>query len=316
MGLYYGSMLGRAGESMHFLLRSDFEQVRRDGVKVLSPHGNFNFRPRCARDSAAIGPVDLVLVTLKTTANSAIDELVSSLVGAHTVVLTLQNGLGNEAVLAARFGAERVMGALCFVCLNRTAPGVVQHIDHGRITLGEFERWPEPRTHEVAAMFRRAGVRVTVADRLERARWEKLAWNIPFNGLGVAAAAGFASLQAGRVMEPPERTGATTDFLLADPQWRGVAEALMREVMVIAAARGLPLREDLVSHLIDHTSTMGAYKPSTLLDFEMGRELEVDALFVQPWKVASDLRIPSPWLDRLVSVLRSMQGLDPGLERP
>ena len=90
----------------------------------------------------------------------------------------------------------------------------------------------------------------------------------------------------------------------------------MREVMSIDEARGLPLREDLVSHLIDHTSTMGAYKPSTLLDFQMGRELEVDALFLQPWRVASQLHVPTPWLNKLVGLLMSMQGGAVGSERP
>ena len=247
MGLYYGSMLGRAGESMSFLLRSDYEQVRRHGVQVLSRQGDFNFRPRCAREASEIGPVDLVLITLKTTANSVVPQMVAPLVGKDTLLLTLQNGLGNEALLASHFGSERVLGGLCFVCLNRTAAGVVQHIDHGRINLGEFERWPEPRTHEIAAMFRRSGVPASVVDTLERARWEKLAWNIPFNGLGVAAAAGFASLRAGRVLGVLKNTGAATNLLLVDPEWREVVEALMREVMAIAVARGLSLREVLVT---------------------------------------------------------------------
>ena len=97
------------------------------------------------------------------------------------------------------------MGGLCFVCLNRVAPGVIQHIGYGQVVLGEFQRRPEPRTHDLAARFCAAGVPCTVTDNLARAHWEKLVWNIPFNGLGVASAAGFDALDAGsssRVRDP------------------------------------------------------------------------------------------------------------------
>src|SRR5207247_5103470 len=122
-------------------------------------------------------------------------NLLPPLVGPQTAVLTLQNGLGNEEVLAALFPPAQILGGLCFVCLNRVAPGVIQHLDHGRVVLGEFGRWPEPRTHDLCTMFKRAGVPCEVADDLARAHWEKLVWNIPFNGLGVASCAGLEAFE-------------------------------------------------------------------------------------------------------------------------
>jgi 2-dehydropantoate 2-reductase len=119
------------------------------------------------------------------------------LVNAHTALLTLQNGLGNEEQVARLVAPEQILGGLAFVCLNRVAPGVIQHIDHGRIVLGEFQRWPEPRALDVASMFRQAGVPCEVTDNLARAHWEKLIWNISFNGLGVASAAGFDAVSSG-----------------------------------------------------------------------------------------------------------------------
>src|SRR5208337_1719879 len=89
------------------------------------------------------------------------------------------------------------LGGLCFVCLNRIEPGVVRHLAHGTIVMGEYQRWPEPRTQEIAALIRNAGVPCKVTDNLESAHWEKLVWNIPFNGLGVAAAAGYEAVMAG-----------------------------------------------------------------------------------------------------------------------
>jgi 2-dehydropantoate 2-reductase len=190
VGSYYGAKRCRAGEQVQFLLRSDYEAVRCQGVSVLSPQGDFNARPHCAKAPEEIGPVDLVLVGLKTTANDQFDRLLPPLVGTSTAVVTLQNGLGNEESLARLFPPEQILGGLCFVCLNRIAPGVIRHTGYGMVVVGEYQPSPEPRLHNIAGLFRNAGVTCKVTDNLAQAHWEKLVWNIPFNGLGVAAAAG------------------------------------------------------------------------------------------------------------------------------
>src|SRR5438874_1089222 len=121
LGTFYGAKLAAAGHEAHFLLRSDYEVVRRQGVEIRSEEGSFHVWPHAALDPVDIGTADLVLVGLKTTANDQFAKLLPPLVGPPTVVLTLQNGLGNEAALAEIVGAERVLGGLCFVCLNRIA---------------------------------------------------------------------------------------------------------------------------------------------------------------------------------------------------
>ena len=204
VGSFYGAKLARAGHEVHFLLRSDYEAVRRQGVVIRSPDGDFQVRPQCAQRPEEIGPADLVLIGLKTTANEAFPELLPPLVGPGTAVVTLQNGLGNEEDLARLFPVGQILGGLCFVCLNRVAPGVIQHLGYGQVVLGEFQRPPEPRTHDLAARFRAAGVPCTVTDNLAQAHWEKLVWNIPFNGLGVAGAAGFDALEL-RQRRHPQR---------------------------------------------------------------------------------------------------------------
>ena len=96
VGSYYGAKLARAGHEVHFLLRSDYEQVRRNGVHIISPEGDFNIRPKCARDPSEIGVCDLVLIALKATANEHLGTLVPPLAGPTSALLTLLNGLGNE----------------------------------------------------------------------------------------------------------------------------------------------------------------------------------------------------------------------------
>ena len=309
VGSYYGAMLCRAGHDLHFLLRSDYQSVRHGGVRVCSARGDFTAWPHCARLPNQIGVADVVLIALKTIANAQFGQLLPPLVGSSTAVVTLQNGLGNEEQLARLFPSEQILGGLCFVCLNRTAPGVVKHLDHGLIVLGEFERPPEPRTHAIAAAFQNAGVACTVTENLAQAHWEKLIWNIPFNGLGVASAAGYDAL----VLQPstvrPARFPClTSDQLLADGRWEVLVRELMNEVIATANAQGFGVAESLAEKQIARTRTMGPYKASTLLDYELGRPLELESLFLEPLRQARRLGVATPRLEALCAVLEQLDG--------
>jgi 2-dehydropantoate 2-reductase len=336
LGSYYGAKLCRDGHEVHFLLRSDYEIVRRQGVRILSPEGNFHVNPKCARTPEEIGPVDVVLIGLKTTANDQFAKLLPPLVGPHTAILTLQNGLGNEEALAKLFPPEQILGGLCFVCLNRIEPGIIDHQAHGKIVMGEFNRWPEPRTHDIATAIRHSGVPCVVSDSLAKARWEKLVWNIPFNGLGVASAAGIEAFQNPHPNKenPVERLAAsspsplggeragvrgagvpfstlhpclTTDLLLADPRWHALVRELMHEVIAAAHAQGHDLPSELVDKMIKNTSEMGAYKPSTLLDFQHGLPLELETMFREPLRRAQQAGVSVPRLTRLCEILADLE---------
>ncbi|MGC3960850.1 MAG: 2-dehydropantoate 2-reductase [Verrucomicrobiota bacterium] len=307
VGSYYGAMLSRAGQDVHFLLRSDYDVVRRDGVNIRSPKGDFNARPRAARTPQEIGPCDLVLIALKTTANSEFPKLLPPLVGPHTAVLTLQNGLGNEEALAKLFPPAQILGGLCFVCLNRIAPGVIQHLDHGLVMLGEFQRWPEPRTHDIAAMFKHAGIVCKVSDNLAYAHWEKLVWNIPFNGLGVASTAGYEALHMPSSVLPKTRQPClTTNQLLDAGKWEALVRELMLEVIATANALGHKLDVALADKMIERTRSMGAYQASTLLDFERGQALELESLFLEPLRQAQQAKVTTSCLETLCSVLHKL----------
>jgi 2-dehydropantoate 2-reductase len=313
VGSYYGAMLSRGGHEVHFLLRSDYEVVRREGVSIQSPLGSFQVQPRCARLPEEIGPSDCVLIGLKTTANHLFPRVLPSLVGADTAVLTLQNGLGNEDQLARILPERQILGGLCFVCLNRLAPGVIRHTDHGQVVLGEFHRPPEARTHAIAAAFREAGVSCKVTDNLERTHWEKLVWNIPFNGLGVAGAAGLDAVVSGKL---PSQGAAgagerlqpclTSEALLGDERWERLVRELMREVIAAAAGQGFRIEAGFAEELIERTRTMGAYKASTILDYEKGLPLEMETLFLEPLRRAQAAGVEVPRMRALAGVLRGL----------
>ncbi len=310
LGSYYGAMLSRAGRDVTFVLRSDFETVRDHGVRVQSPAGDFHAHPRCAASPADVGPVDLVLIALKTTANRAFAELLPPLTGPGTALLTLQNGLGNEEALAALFPVGQVMGGLCFVSINRVEPGVIRHIDNGRIVLGEFRRWPVTRTHAIAAMFREAGIPCDVSADIIGTHWQKLVWNIPFNGLGVAGTAGIGAVRSGTV--DPERLPdpvLSAAALLRDPEWRALLRELMAETIAVANALGHKIDPGYADSELERTQAMGAYKASTLIDFERGRPMELESIFFFPQSEARRAKVPTPRLDALCSVLRELATL-------
>ena len=309
LGSFYGAKLCRTGQDVHFLLRSDYDVVRQNGIMVHSIDGDFHVQPECARTTDEIGISDIVLIGLKTTANNQFAMLLPPLVGPQTAIVTLQNGLGNEEDLARLFPARQIMGGRCFVCLNRVQPGVIQHTAHGKIVLGEFQQPTRKRTGDLAALFRQAGVPCDITDNLARTNWEKLVWNIPFNGLGVAGTAGCDALTGSsrHTSRVTRHTPVlTTDILLGDPRWEKLVRELMLEVIAAANALGFELPESLADDNMKRTRVMGAYKASTLIDFERGQALELESMFLEPLRQAQKADVPVPRLLRLCEVLHQL----------
>jgi len=308
LGSYYGARLCQAGHEVYFLLRSDYDVVREHGVTVRSADGNFNVRPQCARDPKEIGVVELVLVALKTTANHVLPKLLPPLVGPETSVLTLQNGLGNEEAIAAVIGAEKTLGGLCFVCLNRVAPGIIQHVAHGAIVMGEYNHPSQARTKRIAEAIAASGVPCTVTENLAAAHWEKLVWNIPFNGLGVAGSVGYLAVESGK-LDPEQTIGPclTTNLLLDNGRWEKLVRELMMETIRAAQALGLPVEDAAADRQIARTRDMGAYRASTLIDFERGQELELESLFFEPLRQAREAGVECPRLSALCEVVGKLR---------
>ena len=289
IGSFYGGKLAAGGRDVHFLVRSGFDQIKRSGIRIRGKKENFHVaRAQVYQTPGQIGPCDLVLVTLKATDNDALLELVPPLLHQDTILLTLQNGLGNEEFLAQHFGAERVMGGLCYICLNSISPGLIEHLDYGHLNLGELAGAVRERTHNLAREFSQCGVECRVVDNLMEARWHKLAWNIPFNGLTIAAG------------------GVTTEDILRDDSLRSAALALMDEIIEGAKSCGYTLPDDVAIEHMKRTETIGAYKPSTLLDLEAGRALEVEAIWGEPLRRAQAQGTAMPQLEQLYTRLKTL----------
>lgn len=290
LGLYYGALLQRGGQEVHLLLRRDYDAITRSGLKVFSIHGDFTLpQIRGYRRSAEIGPVDLVLVGLKTFANHLYPQLIAPLLGPQTRILTLQNGLGNEQALAELFGPQRVIGGIAFLCSNRGEPGEVHHLNAGRIVLGDYAPGDPQPLEDLAALFRRAGVECKTTDDLLRTRWEKLVWNIPFNGLSAL------------LLQPVNR-------LLAPGPCRELVRELMLEVIAGANAQALrrPIPADFAQAMLEFTDNMGEYRPSMQIDREEGRELEIASIFDAPLAHAQARGVPMTRVAMLATLLKQV----------
>jgi len=288
LGLYYGAMLQRSGQDVHFLLRRDYRAIQEKGLQVDSCNGDFHL-PQVVgyQTPQEIGRVDLVIVGLKTISNHLLIDLVSPLLDTNTAILTLQNGLGNEELLAEAFGAERVLGGVAFLCSNRGEPGIVHHLGEGKIRLGEFNGGISQRSNDLADMFQEAGVPCTAVSDLHRARWEKLVWNIPFNGL-------CALLKKD-----------VTD-LLNHPESKELARNLMLEVISGANAQCLeePINGKKFSQqMIAFTETMDHYRPSMMIDRAEGLPLELRAIYAVPLQHAKAAGISMPRVAMLNTLL-------------
>ena len=184
------------------------------------------------------------------------------------------------------------MGALCFVCLNRTAPGEVTHFDHGSISIGEYGRPPAARTRHVVEALRRAGIDAQAVENLVTERWRKLLWNIPFNGLSIIARA-------------------TVADVLADDGLRQVARGLMDEGLDAARRLGHEIPDEFADWQIERSHSMGDYQPSSMIDYEQGRPVEVEAIWGEPYRQGLRVGADLPRLEMMYHCIRRLAGRAP-----
>jgi 2-dehydropantoate 2-reductase len=181
----------------------------------------------------------------------------------------MQNGYGLEQELAALFPDRVILGGLCFLCAERVGPAHVQHLDYGSVRIGPLVRdgRETPFMAALAADFATAGIETHLLQDLLLARWQKLMWNIPFNGLCALL-------------------GANTLELLENADSYALVAEMMAEVQSGAAACGVELSDAFVEKMLRDTRKMVPYKPSMQLDHEAGRPLEWEAIYQKPIEAA------------------------------
>lgn len=314
LGGFYGARLQQAGLEVHFLLNRDYQHVQAQGLRIDSAWGDFVLPHVHAYNQVQqMPPCDVVMMALKTTQNHLLPDLLPPLLKPDSLVLVLQNGLNVEAEVAAIVGGNnaiagaaglRVVGGLCFLCANKVGPGHIHHLDYGKISLGTYGHNYQPQgitstLEAVAADFELAGIPIQLTPDLLVARWQKLVWNIPFNGLSVIL-------------------DATTQQLMANAATRHLANLLMQEVALgaqacvehrtalhpgeKAIARAIP--ESFIQAMLEDTQRMKPYRTSMKLDYDARRPLEVETMFGNPLRMARQAGVDLPHINVLYQQLK------------
>ncbi|UZE88136.1 putative 2-dehydropantoate 2-reductase [Pseudomonas viciae] len=293
IGGFYGVMLARAGFDVHFLLRSEFGAVADGGLQVDSAvHGALTLNPAQAYRSAAdMPPCDWLLVGAKTTSNADLAPAIIQAAADGAKVLLLQNGLDVEDELRPLLpDSLHLLGGLCLICVHRVGPGVIAHQALGAVNIGYHSG---PCNHQAermaiveqgAGLFRSAGIDSQAMPDLQQARWQKLVWNVPYNGLSVLL-------------------GASTTPLMADDHSRGLIQALMGEVVCGAQACGHHVAPGYAEYLFAMTEKMPDYWPSMYHDYSHKRALELEAIYGRPLAAAKAVGCELPKIEALYQAL-------------
>jgi 2-dehydropantoate 2-reductase len=286
VGGLYGGRLAAGGHEVHFVVRSSASEIRRQGLRVESVDGDIVLPEVQVHDRPeTVPPVEAVIVAIKTTGNADLPHVLEPLVGPGSVVAMFQNGLGAEEQAAAVAPGITVLGGLCFVCSLQVGPGHIRHVDYGAVTVAEHREGggPAGTTKAVERLvddLTGAGVRATAQPDLVLARWKKLVWNVPYNGLSVVLDAG-------------------TDELMGAPATRALVHELMREVQAGAASQGRAIDDSFVEQMLADTEVMTPYRTSMRVDFDQGRPLELDAIYRTPLERAAAAGVSMPRTDAL-----------------
>lgn len=291
VGGYYGARLVEAGFQVHWVARSEADHLRRNGLRIRSPRGDLHLEDLDVYGPGEVPPPsDVVVVATKATATASVAPLLAPMVAPGGAVALFQNGMGGEDVLAESLRGVTILGAMSFICASRTGPGEVFHADYERVTVGEWtpDGTPSGMTPAVTALVEdlsAASIPAAALDDLLAGRWQKLVWNVPFNGLAVLL-------------------GARTDELVSDTSARRLVVRLMEEVVAAAEATGHPTPPDVVDKMLANTEAMVPYAPSMVLDHEAGRPLELEAIYEVPLAAAAAAGASMPATEVLLDSLR------------
>lgn len=266
IGGYYGGKLAYSGQEVHFLFHSDYNYVKAHGLQVDSVNGDFHLDSVFAYNNTSEMPkCDVVFVCLKSTNNKLLKKMLPPVLHKNTLVVLIQNGLGLEADLQHDFPGLKIAGGLAFICSSKIGEGHIAHFDEGKLNLGSYSCDDEALLEQVCSDFQQAGVETRIL-QLEMARWMKLVWNIPYNGMTVVL-------------------NTTTDKLMNNQYTERLVYKMMLEVIRGANRVGegrFTIPEAYADGILEMTRHMVPYSPSMKLDYDFHRPLEIDYIYSRP----------------------------------
>ena len=295
VGGYFGAKLARAGQDVTFIARgAHLEAIRATGLQVKSPTlGDFQIQAAAESDTARVGLVDVVVVSVKAYDNATALPMLTPMIGPDTVVLTLQNGVDSVNEVAAIVGEAHVLGGTTYVATALEGPGlIVQTGVHRSIIFGEVFgdcSRVSARVQAIADILATADIQVTPVADARVPIWDKFVYLVAFSGF-----TGASRLAIGHVWKYP--------------QVQEMFYATSREIAAIAKAEGVTIsanRFDTLKDYMDHIPP--TTRSSLLIDLEQGKRIEVEALQGAAVRRAQKLGVPVPITSTLYAVLKAWE---------
>ena len=292
VGGYFGAKLAKLGQEVTFIARgAHLDAIRSKGLQIQSAKlGDFVVTAAAESDTSKVGPVDVVIVAVKAYDNSTALPMLKPMIGANTVVLTLQNGVDSVDEVAVVAGQGKVLGGTTYVATALEAPGlIVQTGVHRSIIFGEVfgDRGRiSPRVQAIADVLADADIQVTPVADARVPIWDKFVYLCPFSGF-----TGASRLAIGRIWK--------------FPHVQEMFYAASREVAAIARAEGVTISPDRFDTLKEYMQNIPpTTRSSLLIDLEQGKRIEVEALQGAAVRRARKHGVPVPIVATLYALLK------------
>lgn len=295
IGAYIGARMARAGCEVTLFARGPHLQAMQEqGVQVKSPEGDFVARPIIANSLEEVGPVDVVFLGVKAHGLPQLAPQLKPVLGPNTTVVSTQNGIpwwyfqgfGGEweglrlervdpaGVISSAIEARRVVGSIVYFSTEIPSPGVIQHIEGNRISLGEPDGSRTDRSRKIAEALIASGLRCPVTTRIRHEIWVKVLGNASFNPVSAL-------------------TRATLSQMVRDPGVGAVIRNIMEEVEAVSHKLGMELPVSIAQRIAG-AEKVGEHKTSMLQDLEAGRPMELEALVGAVVELGERVGLPMP----------------------
>lgn len=298
VGGYFGGRLAQAGHEVALIARgAHLEAIRSDGLRIASPRGDALIRPAIATsDPAEVGPVDLVLVGVKSWQMAEAARAMGPLIGPETAALPLLNGVEASDILAAALGPGHALGGLCRIIAMIAGPGQIRHAGlEPTVLFGELDNRRTPRVEQMLAAFTEAGVQAQIPADIQVAIWEKFMLIAAWSSIGA-------------VTRVP--VGAWRSL----PETRALAEQALAETVALAHARGVNLSPTkIAASLAFFDAAPSGGTASMQRDIADGRPSELDDLGGAVVRLAAAAGVATPIHKTLYAALLPQERAARGL---
>jgi 2-dehydropantoate 2-reductase len=278
-GGYFGGLLARAGEDVTLIARgATLDALRDRGLTIKSKRiGEINVPIRATDDPATVGPVELILFCVKTYDTASAAQLLPPLVGPQTLLLSVQNGIGNQEQIASVIGPEHVLSCTAGLSAVSEAPGRIRlDLEPGFIRLGEPGGGRSERLAPVLAALRQTPVQIFEHDDMPVQLWDKLTFICALSGV-----CSLARLPIGVIRGHP----ATRQFY----------HDVLREVAAVAWARGVALSQQSPENWLASSDQLPPQTYGSMYyDLAAGRRLELEALNGAVVRLGREAGVPTP----------------------